>query len=174
VALLGQKRGQSNMTSRMPRVFCLWPEALAAARARLQSGDARLAPALDHLSAEADAALDQPPLSVMNKTQLPPSGDRHDYLSFGPYWWPDPAKAGELPFIRRDGEVYPGSKTGSDSPALHQVAATVETLSLAYYFCRKPAYAEHAIRPDRTAPAATTRRHHLSGRGLCRLAGLLA
>jgi hypothetical protein len=25
---------------------------------------------------------------VTNKTYVPPSGDRHDYVSFGPYWYP--------------------------------------------------------------------------------------
>jgi hypothetical protein len=32
------------------------------------------------------------PVSVMDKSRIPPSGDKHDYLSQAPYCWPDPAK----------------------------------------------------------------------------------
>ena len=35
----------------------------------------------------------------------PPSGDKHDYLSYSRYWWPDPEKNDGLPYIRRDGVV---------------------------------------------------------------------
>ncbi len=35
------------------------------------------------------------------------SGSPHDYFSEGPYWWPDPKNPGG-PFVRRDGERYPG------------------------------------------------------------------
>ncbi|MEY4986832.1 MAG: hypothetical protein RL567_611 [Bacteroidota bacterium] len=30
--------------------------------------------------------------SFMNKVQTPSSGDKHDYMSQGPYWWPDTTK----------------------------------------------------------------------------------
>lgn len=30
--------------------------------------------------------------TVTAKGMNPPSGDKHDYMSFGPYWWPDPTK----------------------------------------------------------------------------------
>ena len=34
------------------------------------------------------------------QTLLPPSGDRHDYMSVAPYFWPNPNTSSELP-------VYP-------------------------------------------------------------------
>ncbi|MEI9974387.1 MAG: alginate lyase family protein [Ignavibacteriota bacterium] len=40
------------------------------------------------------------PYSVVQKSRVPPSGDKHDYLSQAPYWWPDPAKPDGLPYIR--------------------------------------------------------------------------
>ncbi|WP_157740612.1 alginate lyase family protein [Jiangella sp. DSM 45060] len=45
--------------------------------------------------------------SVTDKPVPAPSGSPHDYLSIAPYWWPDPARPGGLPWVRRDGEVNP-------------------------------------------------------------------
>ena len=42
---------------------------------------------------------------------FPPSGNKNNYASYSRYWWPDPAKADGLPYIRRDGETYPGSQS---------------------------------------------------------------
>ena len=44
---------------------------------------------------------------VTEKKLLPPSGDRHDYMSIGLYWWPDPAKKDGKPYIRKDGVPNP-------------------------------------------------------------------
>ena len=52
----------------------------------------------------ADEHLKKGPYSVTYKKALPPSGDKHDYISMGPYWWPNPKTADGLPYIRRDGE----------------------------------------------------------------------
>jgi hypothetical protein len=82
---------------------------------------------------------------VTDKKALAPSGDRHDYLSFGPYWWPDTTKPNGLPYIRRDGQVNPGSRGAeSNSPSFQRMAATVSTLALAYYFSGDEAYAQRA------------------------------
>lgn len=51
--------------------------------------------------------------SVVDKLRTPPSGVRHDYMSIGPYWWPNPASADGLPYVRRDGEVNPERSNGS-------------------------------------------------------------
>lgn len=56
--------------------------------------------------------------TVIDKTLLPPSGDAHDYASFGPYWWPDSSKPDGLPYIRRDGETNPTS--GGDRAVLYE------------------------------------------------------
>src|SRR5215831_17811958 len=65
------------------------------------------AAAREALIKAADRALEQKPLSVVDKKKVPPSGDKHDYLSQAPYWWPDPSKPDGLPYIRRDGETIP-------------------------------------------------------------------
>jgi len=96
------------------------------------------------LIARADAALAIKPPSVLDKTLTPASGDKQDFLSFGPYWWPDPGKPGGLPYIRRDGMRNPAFVEGSDGPAFAKVCAAVETLGLAYWFTRDERYAAKA------------------------------
>ena len=84
------------------------------ARSDIQSGKSKAVAMLTALRAEADQALAEPPRSVMDKPFLPPSGNKHDYISQGPYWWPDPEKADGLPYIRRDGEVNPEVRKFTD------------------------------------------------------------
>ena len=114
-------------------------------------GHARLRPALERLLAEADVAMAFAPVSVMDKTLAPTSGDKHDYLSFGTYWWPNPDTPDGLPYIRRDGIVNPESKTGgSDTAALQSMTEAVETLVLAWYFTSEARFAAHAVKLLRT------------------------
>jgi hypothetical protein len=127
------------------RVFCLSPTALAATKARLKSGDAALRPAIEKLHRDAEKALKFKSVSVMVKESVPPSGDKHDYMSLAPYFWPDPTKKDGLPYIRKDGERNPESGgANTDAPRFSRMNGAVETLSLAYYFFGKEAYAEHA------------------------------
>lgn len=127
-----------------PRVCSLDAELLQQAKARLTARDAALQPALDKLRRDADKALKVAPFAVTQKERTPPSGDKHDYLSLAPYWWPDPKSKDGLPYIRRDGEVQPDSKRGTDALVIGQMAETVETLALAYYFSGAERYAEQA------------------------------
>jgi len=173
-----------------PRVFCLDPHSLPAAKARVSAGDPALRPALARLCREADEALKAGPFSVMDKEIIPPSGDKHNYMSYGPYWWPDPEKEDGLPYIRRDGEVNPEAQHGTDRQAIGPMTASVETLALAYYLMGEDAYAEHAAHLLRVffLHAATRMNPHLeygqaipgrvTGRGVgiidtLRLAGLV-
>lgn len=134
-----------------PRVFSIRTETLLNTKARLADGDEQLQPAYEQLLAEAEEALAAGPFSVVYKTLVPLSGDKHDYQSFGPYWWPDPDKSDGLPYIRRDGEVNPESRTSaSDAPRLSRFANAVETLALAYYLSGRERYAQHATSLIRT------------------------
>jgi hypothetical protein len=81
---------------------------------------------------EAEQALSEGPFSVMDKQRTAPSGDRHDFISLAPYWWPDPARPGGLPYIRRDGEVNPESKRDTDDVPFGRMAGAVSTLAAAY------------------------------------------
>ena len=82
--------------------------------------------------------------SVMHKKQIPPSGDKHDYMSTGPYWWPDPSKPNGLPYIRRDGERNPEYYDITDSDEMDKLEDDIDYLSLAYYFSKDERYAEFA------------------------------
>lgn len=82
--------------------------------------------------------------SVMNKTQLPPSGDKHDYMSQGPYWWPDPAKSDGLPYIRRDGFRNPEIKNITDSDEMDELIDDVSLLVEIYESTKEEKYALYA------------------------------
>lgn len=128
-----------------PRVFGLPPAALQEARSRVASGDKKIQPALKKLIGDADRALKAKPVSVMEKTKIAASGDKHDYLSTAPYFWPDPKSSNGLPYIRRDGHVNPEAHNqASDSPRMARMANTVYTLALAYSLTGKEVYAEKA------------------------------
>jgi Alginate lyase len=100
--------------------------------------------ALRQLRANADDALERGPYSVMDKTVVPPSGDKHDYLSYSRYWWPDPDSSDGLPYIRRDGQTNRESVALGDRIGVGSMCDDVETLSLAFYFFEDEEYAKHA------------------------------
>jgi len=128
--------------------FAVAPGALAKAKAALQAGDQETVAALKKLVADADKALLVVPPSVTAKEKVPPSGDKHDYMSLAPYFWPDSTKADGLPYVRRDGKVNPAAHApaNNDTLRIRELGSTVETLALAYHFTGKPAYAAHAAR----------------------------
>ena len=126
------------------RTFLLRPDWLRTVKAR-GADLPHFASARKALFARADAALAGPDYSVVDKLKLPPSGDKHDYMSIGPYWWPDPSKPDGEPYVRRDGKVNPERDTNAfDTTALESMSASVEALTLAYYFSDDPRYAQRA------------------------------
>jgi hypothetical protein len=116
------------------RVFIIDGAALTIAKQRTQQNDGSLKPALAKLTREADRALTIEPLSVTRKKITPPSGDRHDYMSLAPYWWPDPNTPNGLPYVRRDGKINPERNSIADRQNLENAVSLVRTLALAYYF----------------------------------------
>ena len=127
-----------------PRVFIIDARKLAQTKRRIHSGDQTFAAALTKLENDARRALQQQPLSVVTKTVTPPSGDKHDYTSQAPYFWPNPDKPDRLPYINRDGERNPELDKITDHLALDQMGVAVRALSLAYYFKDDEEYAAKA------------------------------
>lgn len=104
-----------------------------------------MAAAWKALDREAQQTLSLGPFSIVNKSVTPPSGDKHDYMSQAPYFWPDPKSPNGLPYIRRDGERNPEINKITDHKSLDDLEDVVETLALAYYFKRNEAYAAKAV-----------------------------
>ncbi len=132
------------LAAEAPHTFSLSANGLVAARTQLAKGDARLATPLAQLKAEADKLLSLKPASVMDKNRTAISGDRHDYFSLAPYWWPDPTKPNGRPYIRHDGERNPEIRNGTDYEALGRSCNAVETLGLAFWFTGDERYAQKA------------------------------
>src|SRR6185436_13422437 len=112
----------------LPRVFVIDVRQLAETKRRIKSGDQSFAAALAQLEKDARKALQQQPTSVVTKAVTPPSGDKHDYMSQAPYFWPNPAKPDGLPYINRDGERNPEINKITDHLTLDQMEAAVQTL----------------------------------------------
>ena len=127
-----------------PRVFLLDAKYLALTRQRLREGDKTLLPALAALERDAKAALEEGPFSVVDKPVTPPSGDKHDYMSEAPYFWPNPATSNGLPYVRHDGKRNPDINKIPNHRDMGRMCDTVETLAEAYYFTGDETYAAKA------------------------------
>jgi hypothetical protein len=126
-----------------PRVFLLRAHALQRVRDAVRNS--QLAPpAVSTIRSDADQAIQVAPLSVTDKTATPPSGDKHDYMSLAPYWWPDPKSPNGLPYIRRDGERNPELKNFPDHTSFDRLMSSVRKLALAYYIFGDERYAAKA------------------------------
>jgi hypothetical protein len=126
-----------------PTIF--WDGAhLASIRAGDLNDHAQIKEDLRQLRKNADSAVKRGPYSVMQKEEIASSGDKHDYLSYARYWWPNPDTSDGLPYIRRDGRTNSEALAKGDRTTIGQMYDDVETLSLAGYLLNDKRYAEHA------------------------------
>jgi hypothetical protein len=128
------------------QVFILDSENLMKAKNRLQSNDSAVVPAFNKLIRDAERSLTSGTLSVVQKELTPPSGDKHDYMSIAPYWWPNPNTPNGLPYVRRDGEINPERDQTSDRKRLDNIVQAMKTLSLGYFFTGREKYAAQATK----------------------------
>jgi hypothetical protein len=133
-----------------PKVFSIDSKNLEASKQKIKSGDPQTLAVYQRLVRDADKALTEGPFSVMNKKQVPTSGDKHDYMSLAPYFWPNPNTPDGLPYIRKDGVRTPETKAIKDKDDLIKMENAVETLSFAYYFSGDEKYAERSTSLIRT------------------------
>ena len=128
------------------QTFVIRPERLDWIREQIESGNKPISDALEKLVADADAILETEPVTVTDDDVVPPSGDKHDYISFGIYWWPNPDTKNGLPYVRRDGESNPDARPpDSDHEKLKAFILNVESLALAYHFKNDERYAKKAV-----------------------------
>lgn len=117
---------------------------LASLRAGELKQDPRYKEVAKRLRKNADIALKRGPYSVVNKHEVAPSGDKHDYLSYARYWWPNPDTSDGMPYIRRDGKTNKDMLDKGDRDTIGMLYDDVETLALAAYLLHDDASANHA------------------------------
>lgn len=128
------------------QLIILEADVLEGVKQKLTSEQDKASPVeLKQLMDQADEKLTEGPFSVVNKTQVPPSGDKHDYISMGTYWWPDPNTDNGLPYIRKDGQANPEIYEYQDQWVLEEMMNAMEVLAMAYYFTEEERYGAHAI-----------------------------
>jgi hypothetical protein len=142
--LVGSLAASAGDEAPLPQIHCFPVKNLVAAKQRVARNDPSVKTPYAALMQKANAAFLAKPESVMDKPLVAASGNKHDFFSFGPYWWPDPSKADGLPYIKHDGYVYPKAKTGTDSLPFVRMVGNAEALAYAYYFTGREGYAKKA------------------------------
>ena len=128
-----------------PNVFLMDAQGLLEVKLDLGAGEKKYDAAVAKIEADAKKALSAGPFTVTSKSADPPSGDKHDYMSQAPYFWPDPSKKDGLPYIRRDGERNPEINKYPDHGTLDKLESAVAALSLAYYLKGDETYAARSV-----------------------------
>ena len=106
---------------------------------------------INELVHAATEALDRGPFSVMDKISTPPSGDKHDYFSAAPYFWPVTNERNETVFLHKDGHKHPSTEMYSvesglyDRSTLQRVFDDSSLTALAWYFTGSARFAKHGV-----------------------------
>lgn len=103
-----------------------------------------LMPLFNSLVKEAESYFNVELLSVVDKEKLPPSGDKRDYISLSPYWWPNPDTEDGLPYVQRDGKRNPEVYDYPERENTQLLSQMVETLGVLYYITGEERYAQRA------------------------------
>ena len=115
-------------------------------RQQISAADPTVASAVADLRRRADSQLKTGPFSVIDKTLLAPSGDKHDYSTLGRYYWPNPKTPDGMPWIRQDGKTNPDYFNGKigDSERFVHLCDAVVPLARASYLLGDEKYADRA------------------------------
>lgn len=117
-------------------------ESLETQKSLIKNGDKQSVENYNKLLAKADNLLKVDGFSVTNKTGVPPSKDKHDYMSIGPYWWPNAKTENGLPYIRKDGEINPDTRNNfTDFVEKKNFISAVKTLKDAFFYSDDKKYA---------------------------------
>ena len=149
IFIAGCNNNEETSGNVLPEISLYNKADLEEARKLAKQGVDPFSTAVDSLKMAADRSMLQGPFSVMQKNMTPPSGDKHDYLSRGPYWWPNPDTPDGLPYVRHDGIINP-EYYDFDSRTLGRMSSSVFTLSLAWFYTGHDPYAEKAVELLRT------------------------
>ncbi|MCU6708231.1 alginate lyase family protein [Paenibacillus sp. J5C_2022] len=97
----------------------------------------------DRIIAKAERSMAAPLLSITDYAAEMSEGGQCDYYSNGDYWWPNPDTPDGLPYIRKDGQSYPGAFT-AHREALRGMRTSAANLAAGYAVTGRGAYAERA------------------------------
>ncbi len=126
-----------------PKLFLFNKHALHKAKLACKNGEKDLCKSVKNLIAEAGKYLSVSDCFVTDKKSVPPSGDKHDYVSINTYLWPDPDKKDGLPYIHKDGQENPSiEKTWPDRRCLLQIFDRSHLFGLAWYLSDDIRYAK--------------------------------
>jgi hypothetical protein len=121
-------------------------EEMQAIKNRIEQKDKEVLIWYNKLIENANDELSKEPYSVTNKTGVPPSGSKHDYMTIAPYFWPNPDTPDGLPYIRKDGEVNPEARNNfTDFKEKDRFFGAVDVLGKAFYYTGEKIYAGKAI-----------------------------
>lgn len=138
---------------------------IASTKKRIATQDPWIMPAYRAAIDAADSVIasGMGPWSVMDKIPLPPSGDKHDYMSVGTYFWPCTQSmqicnqtripcntTTGLPWVDCDGHFNTAANAAYDEPALANMSSAVQTLATGYLFSGNVTYATRAALLMRT------------------------
>lgn len=110
----------------------------------------------------ADHLYDQGPWSVTDKPFTAPTGDKHDYLSWAPYWWPNCSEVGNTteltreeiwvtcPYEARDGKFVPDVRLINDTGSYAGMCDAVFYNAFAWQITGEDRYADKAVSFIRT------------------------
>jgi hypothetical protein len=137
--------GKGKVSLDASKLLTLNADVLNEAKRKYLEGDPLITQSVNQLKKDADTALQKGPFSVMDKKSVAPSGDKHDYVSIGVYWWPNPDTPDGKPYIHKDGQLNPEVNTSTfDRDSFGKTSSGIRTLSLAYFYTENEAYAEYA------------------------------
>tara|TARA_R110002096_G_scaffold262296_1_gene455799 strand:- start:14971 stop:16200 length:1230 start_codon:yes stop_codon:yes gene_type:complete len=131
-----------NAQKQTEKIHIIDYQVLEAQKALIKKGDEKAVNNYNQLIKKADSLLNINGFSVVNKTGIPPSKSKHDYMSIGPYWWPNPKTENGLPYIRKDGEINPETRNNyTDFVEKDNFFSAVKTLKKAFYYSDYNKYA---------------------------------
>lgn len=135
-----------NSIKNFNRTYLIKHSELEARKEKIKKGDKREVLSFNILIKRADSLLKGRVFSVVNKRGVPPSGDKHDYMSIGPYWWPNSETLDGLPYIRKDGEINPETRNNyTDFVENENFIRAIRDLRSAYYLSDDISYANRAL-----------------------------
>ena len=101
-------------------------------------------PVVKKILDESKKLLKERSVSVMDKSTTLPGGDKHDFLSMAPYFWPDPTKKDGLPYIQRDGERNPEIYGITDKDYLSKTLDASQLLAISWFITGDSKYSAKA------------------------------